>query len=90
MSVGERNNGLNRAAYSLGRLVAGGEVATELVYGELLAAALATGLGHREASRTIRSGLRAGATRPRRPADVSNADAIGLSRPMREGGQGNE
>ena len=62
---GQRNDGLNRAAFSLGTLVAGGELAEDLVHRELFAAALAVGLGETEARRTIRSGLRAGAAIPR-------------------------
>lgn len=62
---GQRNHGLNRAAFSLGTLVAGGELAEDLVHRELLAAALAVGLGELEARRTIRSGLRAGVAVPR-------------------------
>ncbi len=77
--VGERNAGLNRAAFVLGRLVGGGELAAEVVFGELLLAALATGLGEREATRTIRSGLEAGARAPRRPADLA-----GTGGPRRE------
>ncbi len=90
LAVGERNHGLNRAAYSLGRLVAGGELATDLVYDELLAAAVVTGLGQREASRTIHSGLRAGATSPRRAVNASDTGDVGLSRPIRKGRQRNE
>ena len=62
---GQRNDGLNRAAFALGTLVAGGELAEDLIHRELLAAALAVGLGEQEASRTIASGLRAGARTPR-------------------------
>ncbi len=66
LGVGQRNDGLNRAAFSLGRLVGGGELAEALVAESLLCAALATGLGESEATATIRSGLRAGTTVPRR------------------------
>jgi hypothetical protein len=64
--VGERNNRLNRAAFSLGMLAAGGELDEDLVEDELLAAALAAGLPEREARASSRSGLRAGAKEPRR------------------------
>ena len=64
--VGYRNDGLNKAAFCLGRLVAGGELAEHLVVEALLAAALASGLGQREAERTIRSGLTSGEAVPRR------------------------
>ncbi|MFN2506430.1 MAG: bifunctional DNA primase/polymerase [Acidimicrobiales bacterium] len=79
LTVGQRKDGLNRASYSLGRLVAGGELAADLVYEELLAAAVATGLPEREASRTINSGLRAGATRPPRSATTAGTDGVGMS-----------
>lgn len=62
---GQRNDGLNRAAFSLSTLVAGGELAEDVVERQLLTAALAVGLGESEARRTIRSGLRAGAAVPR-------------------------
>jgi len=65
-AVGERNNRLNRAAFSLGMLIAGGELDETVVEGELLAAALDAGLPEREATASIRSGLRAGAREPRR------------------------
>lgn len=64
--VGQRNDGLNRAAFALGTLVAGGELAEDVVFQELLAAGVGVGLGEREAQATIRSGLRAGAEVPRR------------------------
>lgn len=64
--VGDRNNRLNRAAFSLGMLAAGGELDEDLVEDELLTAALAAGLPEREARASIRSGLRAGAKEPRR------------------------
>jgi hypothetical protein len=63
---GTRNDRLNRAAFSLGMLVAGGEVDQALVEAELLAAALAAALPEREARASIRSGLTAGARQPRR------------------------
>lgn len=69
--VGYRNDALNRAAFSLGRLVAGGELPENLVFEALLAAAMATGLGQREADRTIRSGLTAGEALPRRARERS-------------------
>jgi hypothetical protein len=64
--VGQRNDGLNRAAFCLGRLVGGGELSETLVVQTLLCAALAVGLGESEAAATIRSGLRAGRAIPRR------------------------
>lgn len=83
--VGERNVGLNRAAFVLGRLVGGGQLAAEVVFEKLLMAALATGLGEREATRTIRSGLEAGARAPRRPPDLAGTVA-----PRREPTRGDD
>ncbi len=64
--VGQRNDGLNRAAFCLGRLVGGGELSESLVSEALLCSAMAVGLGESEAAATIRSGLRAGMAVPRR------------------------
>jgi hypothetical protein len=62
---GERNKTLYIAAVALGQLVAGGELGEAEVTEWLCAAALNIGQGEREARRTIASGLRAGAHRPR-------------------------
>lgn len=62
---GERNNALNREAYSLGGLVATGALDEQLVTDALTDAARAAGLGLAEAERTITSGLRAGRAAPR-------------------------
>lgn len=64
--VGARNNRLNRAAFSLGMLAAGGELDRAQVEDELLAAALELGLPEGEARASIRSGLRSA---PPNPAD---------------------
>ncbi|MEU9345232.1 bifunctional DNA primase/polymerase [Streptomyces sp. NPDC048278] len=61
----EHNNALYVAAVALGQLVSGGELGEADVTGWLLTAALQVGQGEREARRTIASGLRAGARRPR-------------------------
>ncbi|MEV5779897.1 bifunctional DNA primase/polymerase [Streptomyces sp. NPDC052287] len=61
----EHNNALYVAAVALGQLVSGGELGEADVTGWLLTAALQVGQGEREARRTIASGLRAGAQRPR-------------------------
>ncbi|MER7576429.1 hypothetical protein [Streptomyces sp. NPDC126514] len=53
------------ASVALGQLVAGGELSEADVTGWLLTAALQVGQCEREAERTIASGLRAGARRPR-------------------------
>jgi len=62
---GGRNAQLNKAAYSLGQLVAGGELDRDFVEQELLAVALDIGLTEGESVSTIKSGLEAGAKEPR-------------------------
>lgn len=57
---GARNDRLNLAAWRLGRLVGAGRLTDGEVRAALLDAALAAGLGEREAAATIASGLRAG------------------------------
>lgn len=59
------NNALYLAAVALGQLVAGRELDEHAVTEWLAAAAARVGQGDREARRTIASGLRAGAQRPR-------------------------
>jgi hypothetical protein len=71
---GSCNDTLNRAAFSLGQLVAAGLLDPEQVRGVLLAAALqAPATRHadreRKAIATIASGLRGGAAKPRRRRD---------------------
>ncbi|MFE6484087.1 bifunctional DNA primase/polymerase [Streptomyces sp. NPDC057757] len=61
----QHNNALYIASVALGQLVAGGELPEAEVTGWLLTAALRVGQGEREARRTIASGLRTGARRPR-------------------------
>ncbi|MGW2832094.1 bifunctional DNA primase/polymerase [Streptomyces sp. NPDC001286] len=61
----QHNNALYIAAVALGQLVAGGELDAHDVTGWLLDAALSVGQREGEACRTIASGLRAGANRPR-------------------------
>ncbi|TJZ99693.1 bifunctional DNA primase/polymerase [Actinacidiphila oryziradicis] len=64
----EHNNALYLASVALGQLVAGGELDEDDVTARLAAAAAQVGQGDREARRTIASGLRAGAKRPRKVA----------------------
>ncbi|GAA4212540.1 bifunctional DNA primase/polymerase [Microbispora amethystogenes] len=59
------NNALYRASVALGQLVAGGELAEADVTAWLTDAAQQVGQPYGEATRTIASGLRAGARRPR-------------------------
>ncbi|MCL4251809.1 MAG: bifunctional DNA primase/polymerase [Anaerolineae bacterium] len=71
---GSRNNALFWAACHLGNLVAAG--LNEATAGaELLAAALAVGLGEREAQRTIKSGFAIGKKYPRPVPDRSRRHA---------------
>lgn len=73
-SEGERNNALNRAAFSLGQLVGGGALDEQAVVTALLAA---SPLPAREAEATIRSGIDAGKGKPRRPPQaVTATDAV--------------
>ncbi len=62
---GTRNDTLNRAAFNLGQLAAGGALDAGEVESELLASAKLAGLDEREAVRTIASGMKAGAEKPR-------------------------
>jgi hypothetical protein len=69
VAPGNRNNALNRAAFSLAQLVAGGELDRDEVERRLISAAEANGLlaedGLRQVQATIRSGMRAGLQHPR-------------------------
>jgi hypothetical protein len=66
---GTRNSTLNRAAFSLGQIIAGGALDADEVERLLLDRAASIGLGEGEARATISSGLSAGARQPRRPAE---------------------
>jgi hypothetical protein len=68
---GTRNATLNRAAFSLGQLVATGLLDRELVATELERVAADIGLGQREIQRTVASGLAAGLSQPRAIPDLS-------------------
>ncbi len=65
---GVRNHLLNRAAFSLGQIVATGLLDEDTVVSHLHHAATGVGLGARESRATIRSGLTAGMRNPRLPA----------------------
>jgi hypothetical protein len=62
---GTRNVTLNRAAFSLGQLVAAGLIPPIPVITSLIGAARHAGLPEEEAVRTVRSGMDAGARKPR-------------------------
>jgi hypothetical protein len=66
---GSRNATLNRAAFNLGQLVAGGLLDPDQVRVVLLAAALEAGNPEAKALATIESGLRGGVAKPRRRRD---------------------
>ncbi len=63
--VGNRNNALYQASVALGQLVAGQELTSDYVTYHLVAAALRIDLAEGDSRRTIASGLRAGARKPR-------------------------
>jgi putative DNA primase/helicase len=63
--IGQRNEQLNRSAFSLGQLVAGGALDELDVVQKLGDTALAIGLDERETASTIRSGMKAGMQNPR-------------------------
>ena len=64
-STGQRNCALNRAAFSLGQLVAAGALNQHCVETALKAAAASIGLSDEEIQPTISSGLKAGLLMPR-------------------------
>ena len=72
---GERNHTLNRAAFSLGQLVAGGALAKDEVVHGLTLAAEQVGLERREIERTIDSGLKGGEDAPRGVPEQPDTEA---------------
>lgn len=66
---GQRNQTLNRSAFVLGQIVAGGHLGHDDVADLLGQAGLAAGLSEREIRMTVTSGLNAGARRPRHPPE---------------------
>ncbi len=70
---GTRNDRLNTAAFSLGQLVAGGELDEHDALSSLEAAARACNLPSNEASATIASGLKAGLADPRSAPEANGA-----------------
>jgi putative DNA primase/helicase len=73
---GARNDALNRGAFALGQLVAGGELNRAEVVSALTRAGLAVGLDPKEVAATIQSGLKAGAKEPRTAPDSGPAIEI--------------
>lgn len=80
---GTRNHRLNLAAFRLGRLVGGGVADEDVAREALLAAARTAGLSQHESGATIRSGLRAGMQRPRRPEPASPPAPVPIASPPR-------
>lgn len=76
---GTRNDTLNRAAFSLGSLVAGGDLDRHRVETALLAIALSVGLSESEARATIKSGMEAGAQEPRMASKGDGHDTTVIS-----------
>jgi hypothetical protein len=75
---GGRNDRLNVAAFSLGQLVAGGEISRELVEQVLTDAALFSGLEPVETANTLKSGLDKGAQTPRTAPPPTQAASVPL------------
>lgn len=83
---GSRNNQLNKSAYSLGQLVAGGELEQSQVQTALLSAAVGIGLMESEARQTIGSGIESGMKKPRSaPADGSSRTIKQIDEPRSAG-----
>jgi len=64
---GGRNHALNRAAFSIGQLVADGRLDRGEAYRTLYDAGVGAGLSETEVRATLGSGFRGGATKPRAP-----------------------
>ncbi len=71
---GNRNHTLNKAAFSLGQLVAGGLLHSQEVENVLLKAGLICGLSQGETKTTLNSGLKAGVLNPRYPKPLEKRD----------------
>lgn len=65
---GRRNYTLNRAAFNLGQIVAGGTLDRSTTSAALVEAGMCSGLSERECLATVASGMRAGQALPRGPA----------------------
>jgi hypothetical protein len=72
---GMRNHTLNKVAFRLGQIIAGGQLDEGEIEGALVRNAMAVGLGEREAVATVHSGLTAGESSPRGPAEPSQRAA---------------
>ncbi|HVE26251.1 MAG TPA: AAA family ATPase, partial [Sporichthya sp.] len=79
---GQRNHALNSAAFSLGQLVAGGELGRDEVEKALTEVAGRAGLGALETQRTIASGLKSGALQPRTAPAPALLLPVGVTKPV--------
>jgi hypothetical protein len=90
-TTGTRNVSLNRSAFALGQIVGAGLLDQGAVERTLIECALDVGLTEREAAMTVRSGLRAGARRPRGPTLspnlASHQDASSLGATTHDGAE---
>lgn len=81
---GDRNNSLNRAAFALAQLAAGGEVSRKAALTALTEAAPRIGLSLDEARGTIESGFTAGLAKPRQappPHERMDIETFGAEAP---------
>lgn len=76
---GTRNDRLNRAAFKLGQLVGGGELAEQEVVDRLTEAATRAGLHGGEIASTIGSGLQSGKQNPRHRTEQPAKPTAGLA-----------
>ena len=81
---GSRNETLNKAAFSLGQLVAGGELSESEVRECLESDAILAGLPLAEVSKTISSGLAAGGQQPR--TKPNSTTTVAVHRPPNDDG----
>jgi hypothetical protein len=91
---GTRNDTLNRAAFRMGQLIAGGELDSYVAFENLALAADACGLVRSESEATIRSGLNGGLKAPRqrqeRHGEVVAVDLSGWGAGDADTGQNSE
>jgi|GEM_PF-6552524 len=81
---GNRNCQLVKSSFKMGQLIASSIIEPEYVEQELWAAAVQTGLGMKEAEKTIRRGLQAGLQHPRVPKECSISSILPINKPITE------
>lgn len=90
---GERNETLNKAAFALSQLCAGGEISRQRAVKDLVTAAGRMGLSMQEAQGTISSGWKAGEKVPRQArlkAEAVNAETLVSELPQRSSEESDE